>query len=391
MKQPLLNAKDNGIGGGGTMETTAITNLNARIGSPSVNAPCYSFLKPGDHIEYKSVVRGDPYEGNDLWLKGPDGNYYWSGGTSASTVSLLQQFDGAVHAPDSLLDYNALFKIPENWRLSLGRNVTIALIDTGIFAGHPDFLNRDDKIVSIDCADVPTGNPYDVDDAPDGHGTHCAGLIGANSHRTAGVGGLAPLAHLMMVKGYHNVFHYEETRVANSLKYAIDQGAEIISMSFNVNYPDNDDLNKQIQRAIDSNVLLVGAAGDDEDLIDKTLYYPAMFDNCVKVGAITDGCLKSNRSSLNKKIDFILKRVDIVSTSTKENGYYLGLNGSSMATAIVSGIAALCLSALKGNEQSRSVPVETIIDSLYTSAELAPERKSMDPYGMYTINPKKRR
>jgi phospholipase C len=56
-------------------------NLNVRIGSASVNAPCYTYIEPGNVVEVEEKpVEGDPYEGSNLWYKGLDGNYYWSGG-----------------------------------------------------------------------------------------------------------------------------------------------------------------------------------------------------------------------------------------------------------------------------------------------------------------------
>ena len=56
-------------------------NLNVRVGAPSVNAPCYTYVEPGSTVEVEEKpIEGDSYEGNNLWYAGLDGNYYWSGG-----------------------------------------------------------------------------------------------------------------------------------------------------------------------------------------------------------------------------------------------------------------------------------------------------------------------
>ena len=369
------------------MKVTVSKYLNVRVGKPSVNAPCYQYLAPGSELEVDGqLYPGDKYEGIDTWMKDEAGNYYWSGGITKENTSQSIQPIESISLPQQSYNYNTLFHLPQDWKDSLGKNVKVAIIDTGIFGDHPDFLSRDKQILGIDCTKVLTGEPYQQDVSVDGHGTHCAGLIGARQSRLRGISGIAPQSDLMMLKGYVNGLGYEETRVAYCLKYAIDNGAEIISMSFNLNYPDNTHLQAQIRRAIESNVLLVGAAGDDELLTGNSLYYPAMFENCVKVGAITSDCLKNNMNSINKKIDFLLERIDFDSTSTKENNYYKNLNGSSMATAIVSGIAALSLSILKGPAQPRSTPKKAIIDSLLNIAVNIPISGKMDSYTLYKLS-----
>jgi len=366
------------------MKVTVTKYLNVRVGKPSVNAPCYQYLAPGRELEVDGkLYDGDTYEGIATWMKDEAGNYYWSGGIAAKNTSQGLEPREPISLPQESYNYNALFNLPQEWKKSYGKNVKVALIDTGLFVDHPDFLSRVSSIVAVDCSRVLAGEPYQQDDSSDGHGSHCAGLIAAYQGRLRGVTGLAPQADLMMIKGYVNGLGYEETRVAYCLKYATDNGAEIISMSFNINYPENEQLIQQIKRANENNVLLVGAAGDDTDLTSNSLYYPAMFDNCVKVGSIADDCLRENINSLNSSIDFLLRRVEFVSTSTKENGYYKSLNGCSMATAIVSGIAALCVSVLKGNAKPRSVPIRTIVDSLIKNASSIPTSGIMNSYTVY--------
>ena len=194
-----------------------------------------------------------------------------------------------------------------------------------------------------------------------GHGTHCAGIIGALRGNEIGNDGIAGNVQIMSIRAVPNGDEWDKD-IALSIRYAVDNGAQVVNMSFGKKYsPHKEGVIDAIKYAEKKGVLLIHAAGNesiDIDLIKNypTPMYPSMtnkFSNWIEVGASTrfkdpkvkKGILKrdglaadfSNYGANN--VDVFAPGFDIYST-IPNNKYELS-DGTSMAAPMVTGLAAL--------------------------------------------------
>ncbi|MDO5655490.1 MAG: S8 family peptidase [Flavobacteriaceae bacterium] len=181
------------------------------------------------------------------------------------------------------------------------------------------------------------------------HGTHVAGIIGAENNNDIGMNGVARNVQLMSVRTVPDGDEHDKD-VANAIRYAVDNGAKIINMSFGKEYsPDKEIVWEAIKYATDKNVLLVHAAGNDDKNIDTEANYPTNYrdgkawsNSYLTVGASTryNDKIKASFSNFGKKhVDIYAPGLEIYAT-TPENTYQY-LQGTSMAAPAVSGVAAL--------------------------------------------------
>ncbi len=185
------------------------------------------------------------------------------------------------------------------------------------------------------------------------HGTHVAGIVGANRKNTTGIKGIASDIKIMVLRTVPNGDERDKD-VANSIYYAVNNGAQIINMSFGKAYsPYKKYVDKAIKYAEKKGVLLIHAAGNDGQNNDSIPNYPMPIynnsKNCetwITVGASSwvkkDEFLASFSNYGKNGVDIFAPGVDIYST-TPENEYK-NANGTSMASPVVAGVAALVLS-----------------------------------------------
>lgn len=253
-------------------------------------------------------------------------------------------------------------KMPAAWVIELGsEDVVVAILDSGIKDNHPDLKNR----IWINNEEIPDNridddnNGYIDDDrgwdfayndrSPDdgfGHGTNIATVIGADLNNSIGFAGIDGKCKLMNLKNLNDDNSGEYKWWARSIKYAVDNGADIINMS-----EGGDDysqvLNTAVEYAIENGILIVAAMmnkGDDRD------YYPASFQGVFAVGATdTDDnrCRKfswGGGSCYGPHISVVAPGNKIYGLDYESNtNYDVYWSGTSQSTAIVSGIAALLL------------------------------------------------
>ena len=203
-------------------------------------------------------------------------------------------------------------------------------------------------------------NPYeqgygnnDVKGPDPMHGTHVAGIIGANRHNDIGVKGIADNVKIMSVRAVPNGDERDKD-VANAIRYAVDNGAHIINMSFGKSLsPQKEAVDKAVKYAERKGVLLIHAAGNSSDNIDEEKNFPTRFydggkeaKNWVEVGASGPGAdknLTADFSNYGKKsVDLFAPGVNIY--STLPGNQYKQLNGTSMASPVTAGVAAVLLS-----------------------------------------------
>ncbi len=210
-------------------------------------------------------------------------------------------------------------------------------------------------------ADIVKDNPDDVTQryygnadvtGPDAlHGTHVAGIIAAVRDNNLGVQGIAGApVRVMSVRTVPNGDERDKD-VANAIRYAVDNGAQIINMSFGKEFsPQRAAVEAAYKYAEAKGVLLVHAAGNEDDNLDVVPHYPAAFylngavpNNLLTVGAsgpTDDENLPANFSNYSKRqVDVFAPGVGIY--STLPGSKYGPESGTSMAAPVTAGVAAV--------------------------------------------------
>lgn len=219
---------------------------------------------------------------------------------------------------------------------------------------NPDFDSR--QIVG-DNYDDPDERYYGTNDVkgPDpSHGTSVAGVIAAKRHNGVGIDGIADNVRIMPVRVVPNGDERDKD-IANGIYYAVDNGAQIINMSFGKGYsPQKEIVDRAVRYAESKGVLIVHSAGNDNDNNDLDDSFPTRFyrsgkeaTNWLEVGASTQGTdssdLIASFSNYGKKtVDFFAPGVDIYSTDPG-NGYD-SADGTSLSSPVTSGVAAILMS-----------------------------------------------
>ncbi|MBS4218969.1 S8 family serine peptidase [Bacillus sp. FJAT-49711] len=225
--------------------------------------------------------------------------------------------------------YLKKIQMPKAWDITKGSaQITVAVIDAGVQTTHPDLKG---KIVSPYNA-VTGGKTF----TPHPHGTHVAGIIAASMNK-AGVAGIAPNVKIMPI----NAFYGDQADmydVALALVYAADKGADIVNMSLGgeaYSYV----LDYAAEYAKSSGVVLIAAAGNSNT---SRYTYPAALSSVLGVSATNKSDGITDFSNYGYYIDLAAPGQDIYSTVTGSS--YQNMNGTSMASPVVSGVAALVLS-----------------------------------------------
>ncbi len=178
------------------------------------------------------------------------------------------------------------------------------------------------------------------------HGTHVAGIIGADRNNREGMNGIADNVKIMTLKIVGNVRELREKNLAAAIRFAVDNGARIINMSFGKPYTLYKKLvDDAVSYALKKDVLLILAAGNNAENLDEVPHYPDPVNkaNWMVVGASSlkdDESLKASFSNYGQKsVDIFAPGVNIY--STVPGSKYQSWDGTSMAAPVVSGIAAL--------------------------------------------------
>ncbi len=204
-----------------------------------------------------------------------------------------------------------------------------------------DYFDFDDRFYGN--ADVAGPDP--------GHGTHVAGIIAAVRGNGLGMNGIANAVRIMAIRAVPNGDERDKD-VANAIRYAVNNGADIINMSFGKGYsPQKALVDAAVQYADSMGVLMVHAAGNDGDNIDSTASYPTRVyaggsDRAqlwVGVGASSwkPGLVASFSNYGKQSVGVFAPGVDVYSTVPGQQ--YEHNSGTSMAAPVVSGLAALIM------------------------------------------------
>ncbi len=185
------------------------------------------------------------------------------------------------------------------------------------------------------------------------HGTHCSGIIAAVRNNGKGMDGIADNVRIMMLRAVPDGDEHDKD-IALAIRYAVDNGAKIINMSFGKSFsPQKQWVDEAFAYAESKNVLLVHAAGNDNKNVDSTDNFPnpdylsgGSAGNVITVGASGDpkaGGLTAYFSNYGKRgVDVFAPGIKMYSTLPGGNNYG-NLQGTSFASPLVAGIAALTL------------------------------------------------
>jgi subtilisin family serine protease len=232
------------------------------------------------------------------------------------------------------------------WTRSQGAGITVAVIDTGIDATHPDLAGQ----IAPGGYDF-VGKDEDPRDG-NGHGTHVAGIIAAAMNNSEGIAGIAPQAKIMPLRVLDDSGRGSTFAILKAMSYAAKKGAKIINLS--LGSPPGGLLSRAYMKIFGDSllrkgVLLIAAAGNDGAAVGM----PAQVSSFMAIGATNSQDKLASFSNFGKPISVSAPGVDILSTmptypcnlSTNHPSTitttYSKLSGTSMATPVVAGAAAL--------------------------------------------------
>lgn len=211
-----------------------------------------------------------------------------------------------------------------------GSGVTVAVLDTGVVASHPNLVrNLVPGYNALDAKLPPEDVADGVGNAAWGHGTMVAGVIAR----------LAPEAKIMPIRVLDADGNGSVLAVAKGIRYAVQHGARVVNLSlggtreFGV-------LTQVLRAATDAGVVVVAAAGNDGTDIPQ---YPAGFTGVIGVAAADPDDRKASFSTYGSDVALVAPGVGV--RSTYGNGGYATWSGTSFAAPFVSATAALALSA----------------------------------------------
>jgi type VII secretion-associated serine protease mycosin len=220
-------------------------------------------------------------------------------------------------------------KVPEAQKFSQGEGIIVAVPDSGV-SSHQDLQGN-----LLAGTDVIAGGSGDGREDRDGHGTGMAGLIAAHGTGSNGALGIAPRAKILPILCSPPGSDGDTDALASAIDFAVSKGVDVISISIVGGASAR--LQQAVAAALMADVVVVAAAGNAPGT--QIVGYPARHPGVVAVGGVDRDGDHAGISVTGPEIDVVAPAVDIYSTSI--NGKYRKGTGTSDATAIVAGAAAL--------------------------------------------------
>lgn len=215
------------------------------------------------------------------------------------------------------------------WDIFKGNSkMVVAVLDTGLIMNHEDIVGRI----------APGGFDYSDNDSDpsdsDGHGSHCGGIVAANTNNAIGVASSAYNARLLPLKVFPNSF---ATTVAAGIRGAADKGAKILSLS--LGFPSESQVMQDaINYAWGKGCLVIAAAGNAGNTVKN---YPAAAQNVIAVAATNSSDTRAGFSTFGDWVHVAAPGEDIMSFGISSNSSYVKNSGTSMACPFVASVAAL--------------------------------------------------
>ena len=266
--------------------------------------------------------------------------------------------------------------------------IVVAVLDSGVDYTHLDLINN----IWVRPADMPAYLDAELGEFNDahgfnatdrwndpmddnGHGTHCAGIIGAEGDNQIGIAGINWNVEIMPLKFLSSTGSGTTKDAIEAINYVINRkragvNVRIISASWGSRQKSRA-LRDVIKKAGDEGILFIAAAGNNNDDSDKSPHYPAGYSdlpNVISVAAVDRNDQLAAFSNYGaRSVQIAAPGVDIWSTWLK--GEYFSASGTSMATPEVAGVAALVLST------DTNMSVKELRDRLFKSVDKLPSLK----------------
>ncbi|GAA1645446.1 hypothetical protein GCM10009744_40220 [Kribbella alba] len=232
--------------------------------------------------------------------------------------------------------YLTTIRMPEAWDLSKSAGTqTVAVLDTGIDAGHPDLAG---KVLAGRNVISPGQAPND----DNGHGTMTSGIIGASTSNAVGVAGVAWNAKILPVKVLDSSGSGTDSQIIDGINWAAANGARVINMSLGGD-GDNSLLHDAISAAVAKGIVVVAAAGNTG--VDAP-NYPAAYPEVIAVGATDNNAALTSFSTHGDWVDIAAPGWNIIApgpralTDPDYEPYWIN-SGTSFSAPMVAGVAAL--------------------------------------------------
>lgn len=209
-----------------------------------------------------------------------------------------------------------------------------------------DFINQDESVQAGQLS--PTGTSTT-------HGTMVAGVAAATGNNSKGIAGVNWGARILPIQALDDDGYGDTVSVGNSIRYAVQQGAQVINISLGTSFHDPYVL-QALEEASRAGIVVVAASGNDGC---NCVSYPAAYPEVVAVGALNTDGKQADFSSYGSSLDVSAPGVNIRtstwSQSNQHSGYASGIAGTSFSAPIVAGLIGIMLSS-----QPSAVPLQLI-------------------------------
>lgn len=265
-----------------------------------------------------------------------------------------------------------LINAEQAWDVTRGdANIKVAVVDNAVWTDHPDLagkivLQRDVYYGNNNPNPPGTGDPGDWS-----HGTHVAGLIGAASNNGIGIASIGYNVSIIAVKASNNTQPRSISAGYQGVQWAANNGADVINMSWGG--PGFSQTNQNLMNTVaNMGIVLIAAAGNDNV---SAPHYPSAYNNVLSIASIDWNDVKSSFSNYSTTVDLSSPGgigspgpSGVLSTtySSGQFGNYDAYIGTSMASPVAAGVAALILSV---NPDLTPAQVESIMKT--TSADIS--------------------
>lgn len=317
------------------MRVKTLKDVHVRAHHPRRTGRPKGVVFEGFVIEIAREVSGESIDGNARWYQDRNGDFIWSGGTTRIEEIPVTDIVAEAEEVDKLSIGQKKLSIPEIWKKTRGEGVKVAVLDSGIDRTHPEFKQAI-------AEGTNTRSPaFGVEDS-DGHGTHCAGIIGARGHGE--VIGVAPACKLYPVKVINGQTSPFKLRAfLEAMSWAVQKRVDVISISLGTEKDTENAILAAVEHAVQANIIVVAAIGNDGDDPPEPDQppgdFPAVHPECISVGALNDDLTLDPITSRFPNITLCAPGRMVKSTWVA--GRYEQKTGTSMAAPFVAGVAAL--------------------------------------------------
>lgn len=269
----------------------------------------------------------------------------------ASSKNIIKDTNN--HEFDSLTSNGKINDLQDKEKLT-GKNVKIAILDTGILINHKDFSNNIIKVKNF----IPNEDKKNVMDK-NIHGTKMASIIAAEKNGK-NVKGIAPNSKLLIGKVANNEGYTMSDWLAKGIVWATDNKADIINISLQL-HTDNKNLKDAVDYATSKNIIIIASVGNPKHEGDISKSYPSAYKNTISVAPLSSDEIFSSPKPLMKK--YSKKKPDVYAPGEKLIVNYFDDKlstevGASAATSATTGLTALLIE--KANKEHKSYNQQSI-------------------------------